>query len=327
MTDRAPIGRRRSSTSSSRRASRRPSSSSARTARPTRGLVQRVLAEGHEIGNHTFTHPNLGEDLARGGAPRDQRHATPGRGADGPLDAAVPAAVLRRRGADDAERDRARQAGADARLRHRRPARRSRRLAGAAGRPDRQARHGPHGRYQPGDARPGRAAARCGRRPLADRRGAAAHHRRRCAPRASRSCRCRQLAGWTFDQVMPPLPPEDHSALVNWYVFITASWLQATMHWLFMLAIGLGLARLVALCGLALWSRYKAVPPPPLVGERRRCGLGSDPRLQRGQGHRRLGRAHPRQPSMPRSRSSSSTTDRPTAPATSCASASAPIRA
>ena len=25
------------------------------------GLVQRILTEGHEIGNHTFTHPNLGE--------------------------------------------------------------------------------------------------------------------------------------------------------------------------------------------------------------------------------------------------------------------------
>ena len=33
-------------------------------------------------------------------------------------------------------------------------------------------------------------------------------HRRSCAPRASRSCRCRQLAGWTLDQVMPPVPPE-----------------------------------------------------------------------------------------------------------------------
>ncbi len=64
---------------------------------------------------------------------------------------------------------------------------------------------------------------------------------------------------------MPPLPPEDRSALVNWYVFITASWLQATMHWLFMLAIALGLARLVALCGLAIWSgRYKSIPPPPI---------------------------------------------------------------
>ena len=29
-------------------------------------------------------------------------------------------------------------------------------------------------------------------------------------------------------------------------------------------AIGLGLARLVALCGLAIWSRYKSPPSPPL---------------------------------------------------------------
>ena len=25
------------------------------------GLVQRVLAEGHEVGNHTYTHPNLAD--------------------------------------------------------------------------------------------------------------------------------------------------------------------------------------------------------------------------------------------------------------------------
>ena len=63
---------------------------------------------------------------------------------------------------------------------------------------------------------------------------------------------------------MPALPPEDRSAIVNWYVFITASWVQAAMHWLFALAIGLGLARLVALCGLAIWSRYRVASPPPL---------------------------------------------------------------
>ena len=73
-----------------------------------------------------------------------------------------------------------------------------------------------------------------------------------------------QLAGWTYDQVMPPVPPEDHSVLVNGYVFLTASWLQAAMHTLFMLAIGLGLVRLAALCGLAVWSRYKSAPPPPI---------------------------------------------------------------
>ncbi len=74
-----------------------------------------------------------------------------------------------------------------------------------------------------------------------------------------------QLAGWTYDQVMPPVPPEDRSGIVNWYVFLTASWLQATMHVLFLLAIGLGLARLVALCGLAIWSRYRPAAPPPLA--------------------------------------------------------------
>ncbi len=73
-----------------------------------------------------------------------------------------------------------------------------------------------------------------------------------------------QLAGWTYDQVMPPVAPEDHSVLVNWYVFLTASWVQATMHVLFVLAIGLGLARLFVLCGLALWSRRKPAPPPPI---------------------------------------------------------------
>jgi cellulose synthase/poly-beta-1,6-N-acetylglucosamine synthase-like glycosyltransferase/peptidoglycan/xylan/chitin deacetylase (PgdA/CDA1 family) len=73
-----------------------------------------------------------------------------------------------------------------------------------------------------------------------------------------------ELAGWSRDQVMPSVPPGDRSAIVNWYVFITASWLQTTLHWLFMLAIGLGLARLAALCGLAIWGRYKSVLPPPL---------------------------------------------------------------
>ena len=32
---------------------------------PERGLLRRELAEGHEIGNHTYTHPNLGEATAR----------------------------------------------------------------------------------------------------------------------------------------------------------------------------------------------------------------------------------------------------------------------
>lgn len=32
---------------------------------PERGLLRREIAEGHEVGNHTYTHPNLGEATAR----------------------------------------------------------------------------------------------------------------------------------------------------------------------------------------------------------------------------------------------------------------------
>ncbi len=81
------------------------------------GLVQRILAEGHEIGNHTFTHPNIAEASGEGARVRAQRHAAIGRGADGAVDAAVQAPVFRRCGADHAGRDRAGQNRADARLR------------------------------------------------------------------------------------------------------------------------------------------------------------------------------------------------------------------
>lgn len=32
---------------------------------PERGILRRELAEGHEVGNHTYTHPNLGQSTAR----------------------------------------------------------------------------------------------------------------------------------------------------------------------------------------------------------------------------------------------------------------------
>ncbi len=74
-----------------------------------------------------------------------------------------------------------------------------------------------------------------------------------------------ELAGWTRDQVMPPVPAEDLAPLVNRFVFVTASWFQTLLRWVFLLAIGLGLARLVLLCGLALWNRPRgARASPPL---------------------------------------------------------------
>ena len=71
-----------------------------------RGLLDREIAEGHEVGNHTYTHPNLGEATARRDAARAQRHPAAVRGVHRPLDAAVPRALFRRRRADHRRRDR-----------------------------------------------------------------------------------------------------------------------------------------------------------------------------------------------------------------------------
>ena len=71
-----------------------------------------------------------------------------------------------------------------------------------------------------------------------------------------------QLAGWTRDEVMPPLPAEDLSPLVNRVVFLTASGIQSALHWSILLAIVLGFGRLVFLCSLALWNRRGAAREP-----------------------------------------------------------------
>ncbi len=67
-----------------------------------------------------------------------------------------------------------------------------------------------------------------------------------------------ELARWTKDQAMPPVPVDEASPVVNRYLFFTYSWLQGAVETLFLAAIGLGLARLLALCGLALLGRARA---------------------------------------------------------------------
>jgi len=76
------------------------------------------------------------------------------------------------------------------------------------------------------------------------------------------------LARWTKDQAMPPVPSDEAAPVVNRYVFFTFSWLQSAVGWMFILAIALGIARLILLCGLALigWARPRH-KEPAVVGE------------------------------------------------------------
>ncbi len=66
-----------------------------------------------------------------------------------------------------------------------------------------------------------------------------------------------ELAKWTRDEAMPPVPAEEATPVVNRYVFFTLSWLQESVNSMFVLAIALGIGRLVALCGLALIGRMR----------------------------------------------------------------------
>jgi peptidoglycan-N-acetylglucosamine deacetylase len=66
-----------------------------------------------------------------------------------------------------------------------------------------------------------------------------------------------ELAKWPKDQAMPPVPSDEAAPVVNRYVFFTLSWLQNALTYMFLLAIGLGVARLAVLCGLALAGRVR----------------------------------------------------------------------
>jgi cellulose synthase/poly-beta-1,6-N-acetylglucosamine synthase-like glycosyltransferase/peptidoglycan/xylan/chitin deacetylase (PgdA/CDA1 family)/spore germination protein YaaH len=74
------------------------------------------------------------------------------------------------------------------------------------------------------------------------------------------------LAGLTPAQAMPPLSPTV-SLLADRVVFLALSALGHAFYWAFLIAIWLGVARLFFLAGLALWNQRSerenaAVPPP-----------------------------------------------------------------
>ena len=61
------------------------------------GLVKREVDEGNVVGNHTFTHPNIGAISTAPGRPGAERHPAAVRGGHRPVHAPVPAALFRRR--------------------------------------------------------------------------------------------------------------------------------------------------------------------------------------------------------------------------------------
>ncbi len=77
-----------------------------------------------------------------------------------------------------------------------------------------------------------------------------------------------ELASWTKDQAMPPVPSDEATPVVNLYVFLALSWLQNALTSMFVIAIALGVARLAVLCGLALIgnAREKRREPPADAG-------------------------------------------------------------
>jgi cellulose synthase/poly-beta-1,6-N-acetylglucosamine synthase-like glycosyltransferase/peptidoglycan/xylan/chitin deacetylase (PgdA/CDA1 family)/spore germination protein YaaH len=71
-----------------------------------------------------------------------------------------------------------------------------------------------------------------------------------------------QLAGFSRDAVMPHLPMTA-GLLADRVVFLTFSWLAKLLYWCFLGAIVLGVARLFVLVGLAEWNRRHHKPAPP----------------------------------------------------------------
>jgi cellulose synthase/poly-beta-1,6-N-acetylglucosamine synthase-like glycosyltransferase/peptidoglycan/xylan/chitin deacetylase (PgdA/CDA1 family) len=80
------------------------------------------------------------------------------------------------------------------------------------------------------------------------------------------------LAGLTPEQTMPPLPPGSLSRWADRSVFLTLGMFGHLLRWLLLLAIWLGVARLLLLGGLALLNRARERRHPPPV-------LGDDPPL------------------------------------------------
>ncbi len=74
-----------------------------------------------------------------------------------------------------------------------------------------------------------------------------------------------ELAHMTRDQAMPPLAPS-FTLFADRLVFLTLSWLGSFLYYCFLTAIFLGIGRLLLLCGLSLWNYRRASANRILAG-------------------------------------------------------------
>ena len=227
------------------------------------GLVQREVAEGHDVGNHSFTHPNMGEmpagiitlelnatqrlfEALTGRSLRLFRAPYFGDAEPTTADELVPIQIAQKLGyvavglhidPDDWQRLPADQIvdGVLAQVARQSPDRQSRVVL----------------LHDGGGERSQTVAA---------------------LPRIIDGLRAQgytfvtvsQLAGLGRDQAMPPLPPGSLARWADRSVFLTLGWFGHFLHALFVTAVCLGVARLAVLGGLAIinWRRERRRKPP-----------------------------------------------------------------
>jgi cellulose synthase/poly-beta-1,6-N-acetylglucosamine synthase-like glycosyltransferase/peptidoglycan/xylan/chitin deacetylase (PgdA/CDA1 family)/spore germination protein YaaH len=81
-----------------------------------------------------------------------------------------------------------------------------------------------------------------------------------------------QLAGLTRAQAMPRLPVT-YTLLMDRLVFLSLSWLGQFLYYCFLAAIALGIARLIFLCSLAFWHRPREAAQVRLLPEQKPYGV------------------------------------------------------
>ena len=226
-------------------------------------LVQRIVAEGHDLGNHTFTHPNLGElpdvlveleinanqRLIEALTGRSMRlFRAPYMGDTDPTtsDEIIPIEIAQSMGSISVgvsvDPDDWQQPLVDEIVQ---------RVLDQVSDPNPETRGNIILLHDSGGDRSATVAALP---ELIDRLKA----------RGYSFVPASELAGMTQPQAMPRVSQSSFGYLVDWPVFATLGWLSHFLKALFFFAIWLGIARLLFLCGLALLNRRVRRIPPEL---------------------------------------------------------------